>query len=93
MQQLPAVNPWPFDRPARVTLNLQGGKTLTATVEAAAGSPARPFAANQVLEKIAALSARDAPGLAPAVTALRQRLEAGSIAPATCRGWIASFFA
>jgi 2-methylcitrate dehydratase PrpD len=93
LQQLPQVKPWPLDRPARVTLNLQDGKSLTATVEAAAGSPARPFGADQVLEKIRSLSARDAPGLAPAVIDLRRRLEAGPLGPATCREWIAGLFA
>jgi len=93
LQQLPEVKPWPLDRPARVTLRVRGGATHTAAVEAAAGSPARPFGADQVLEKIAALSARDAPGLASAVTQLRQRIEAASVGTVTCREWIAEFFA
>jgi 2-methylcitrate dehydratase PrpD len=92
LAQLPAVKPWPLDRPARVTLRVQGGASHTAEVEAAAGSPARPFGADQVLDKIRALSARDAPGLAQAVSALRQRLEAGALGRATCRDWIAGFF-
>jgi len=92
MQQLPEVKPWPLDRPARVTLNLDAGKSLTATVEAADGSPARPFDSPRVLDKIRALSARDAPGLAPAVIKLRERIESGAGAPGTCRDWIASFF-
>jgi 2-methylcitrate dehydratase PrpD len=93
MAQLAEVKPWPLDRPARVTLELEDGSTLTAACEAALGSPARPLDADRVLAKIRELAARDAPGLAPSVVALRQAVDAGGLAPATCREWIAGFFA
>jgi 2-methylcitrate dehydratase PrpD len=92
LERLPEVKPWPYDRPARVTLRVKGGASHTAMVEAAAGSPARPFGADQVLEKIRALAARDAPGLAAAVVDLRQNLESGAGAPGNSRDWIARFF-
>ncbi len=93
MAQLPEVKPWPLDRPARVTLQLDDGTSLSAELEAALGSPARPLSAERVLKKIRDLSSRDASGLAPAVVNLRQRIEAGGLEPATCREWVASFFA
>ena len=93
MAQLPDVKPWPLDRPARVTLELQDGSRLSATCEAALGSPARPLDAERVLRKISALSARDAPGLAGAVANLRGAIEADAFAPITCRAWVSAFFA
>ncbi len=92
MAQLPIIKPWPLDRPARVTLELDDGSKLTAECEAALGSPARPLAVEQVLQKIRALSERDAPGLERAVVKLRGNIEAGAGATATCRGWISEFF-
>lgn len=92
MAQLPDVKPWPLDRPARVTLELADGRTLTAACEAALGSPARPLDAERVLTKIGALSARDAPGLAASVTNLRLAIQSGSKPSMTCRDWIAQFF-
>ena len=92
MAQLPEVKPWPLDRPARVTLELQDGSRLTAACEAALGSPARPLDAERVLQKITELSARDAPGLTVAVTALRQNVDAASLGALTCREWIAQCF-
>lgn len=92
LARLPEVKPWPLNRPARVTLRLDDGSSLTAAVDAALGSPARPLSAEQVLAKIADLSSRDAPGLAPAVVSLRERVESGDPASATSREWIAGFF-
>lgn len=92
MAPLAHVKPWPLDRPARVTLQLDDGASVTAEVEAAAGSPARPFSADRVLLKIRDLCSRDAPGLAPAVVDLRQRIDAGQPLPASCGEWIAGFF-
>jgi 2-methylcitrate dehydratase PrpD len=92
MAPLSHVKPWPLDRPARVTLHLDDGARITAEVEAAAGSPARPFSADRVLVKIRELSSRDAPGLAPSVVDLRQRIDAGQPLPASCGEWIAGFF-
>lgn len=93
MAKLPEVKPWPLDRPARVTLHLRDGRRLAAACEAALGSPARPLAAERVLEKIRSLSAQTAPGLEPAVVALRASIGRGGLEPATCREWVASFFA
>lgn len=92
MAQLPEVKPWPLDRPARVTLEMFDGSHLTAACEAALGSPARPLDAERVLQKIAELSARDAPGLTLAVTTLRQNVDADSLDALTCRAWIAQCF-
>lgn len=93
MSRLPEVKPWPFDRPARVTLQLQDGARLTAQCEAALGSPARPLSVDRVLEKIRDLSRRDAPGLALAVVHLQQLAESHDLGSATCREWVESFFA
>jgi 2-methylcitrate dehydratase PrpD len=93
LRQLDGVKPWPLDRPARVTLELEDGSSLSAYCEAALGSPARPLEADRVLEKISELGARDAPGLAPAVIALREAIEAGRLTPPTAGEWIAAFFA
>jgi len=90
--ELPEVRPWPYDRPAKVTVMLRGGRSLVATREAALGSPSRPFTADQVLGKIRALSKRDAPGLAPAIVALRAAAEAGSVPEVLCRDWVRGFF-
>ena len=97
LSQLPEVKPWPLDRPARVTLELDDGERLTEFCEAALGSPARPLEADRVLTKIRELSSRDAPGLERAVVTLREHIEGGvspdaSPASSTDR-WIASFFA
>lgn len=93
---LPEVKPWPLDRPARVTLELDGGERLSAECEAALGSPARPLEPARVLRKIAELSASDAPGLAGVISALREQLGArGEAAPALsdgCDRWIQRFF-
>lgn len=95
LSQLPEVKPWPLDRPARVTLELDDGERLTEFCEAALGSPARPLEADRVLTKIRELSSRDAPGLERAVVTLREHIEGGtspdtSPASSTDR-WIASF--
>ncbi|MBL8384756.1 MAG: MmgE/PrpD family protein [Burkholderiales bacterium] len=92
MAPLPAVKPWPLDRPARVTLELEDGSALTAECEAALGSPARPLDAARVLRKIRELSARDAPGLEAAVVTLREAIAQAASLPA-CSAWIADFFA
>ena len=92
MAQLPVVKPWPLDRPARVTLELQDGSQLVAECEAALGSPARPLDSERVLRKIRELSERDAPGLAPAVVALREAIDAGQPTTTSCRHWVTGFF-
>ena len=92
MARLPLVKPWPLDRPARVTLELEDGSKLVAECEAALGSPARPLDAQRVLRKIRDLAKRDAPGLEPAVVALRKAIDAGQVGQTTCRDWLAGFF-
>ena len=92
MAQLPVVKPWPLDRPARVTLELEDGTALTAECEAALGSPARPLDADRVLRKIGELAERDAPGLASSVVRLRATIDAGEDLALTCRDWMAGFF-
>ena len=93
MAQLPLVKPWPLDRPARLTLELEDGSKLVAECEAALGSPARPLDAERVLQKIRELAKRDAPGLEAAVITARGAIEGGQAMSASCRHWIASFFA
>lgn len=93
MAQLPVVKPWPLDRPARVTLELEDGSTMVAECEAALGSPARPLDAERVLRKVRELSARDAPGLEASVVQLRAAIQEGQDRGLTCRNWIAGFFA
>lgn len=92
LAQLPLVKPWPLDRPARVTLELEDGSKLVAECEAALGSPARPLDAERVMRKIRELAKRDAPGLEAAVVALRKAIDAGQAGKTTCRDWLASFF-
>ncbi len=92
MAQLPVVKPWPLDRPARVTLELEDGSTMVAECEAALGSPARPLDADRVLRKIRELSERDAPGLENTVIALRKNINAGALGSTTCREWLARVF-
>lgn len=97
LAQLPEVKPWPLDRPARVTLKLDDGEQLSASCDAALGSPARPLDADRVLLKIQELSSRDAPGLEGSVVRLRETIASGS-SPDTSPyvstdRWIASFFA
>ena len=49
--------PPPNDRPARVTVNLVDGRTLSAECLSAAGGPDRPFSEGIVMDKISQLSA------------------------------------
>ncbi len=96
LAQLPEVKPWPLDRPARVTLELDSGERVVASCDAALGSPARPLEADRVLRKIAELSARDAPGLQRAVIELRDRIASDRDLDEGPHGstdrWIASLF-
>lgn len=91
--ELPEVKPWPYDRPARVTVTLRDGRSLVATCEAALGSPARPLTEERVVAKIRELGARDAPGLAREIVALRAAVESGAVPGVTARDWIRSLFA
>jgi 2-methylcitrate dehydratase PrpD len=92
LAQLPEVKLWPYDRPAKVTLKLRDGRSLSKTCEAALGSPLRPLTAEQVLEKIGKLSRRDAPGLASSISRLRGWVKEEKMPDMSCRDWIAGFF-
>lgn len=92
MAELPEVRPWPYDRPAKVTVKLQGGRLLVKTCEAALGSPLRPLTPEQVLEKIDKLSRRDAPGLVSSISSLRALAHEDRVPDMPCRDWIAGFF-
>jgi hypothetical protein len=65
---------------------------LVKTCEAALGSPLRPLTPDQVLEKIAKLSKRDAPGLVSSISWLRARAQEDRVPDMPCRDWIAGFF-
>ena len=90
--QLPDVRPWPYDRPAKVTVTLRDGRSLVATCEAALGSPARPLTEDRILAKIGELGARDAPGLAREIVALRAAVESGVVPEMSCRDWVRKLF-
>jgi 2-methylcitrate dehydratase PrpD len=92
LAQLPEVKPWPYDRPAKVTLKLRDGRALSKTCEAALGSPLRPLTPEQVLEKIEKLGRRDAPGLASSISRLRGLVKEEKMPEMSCRDWIAGFF-
>jgi 2-methylcitrate dehydratase PrpD len=92
LAQLPEVKPWPYDRPAKVTVKLRDGRSLSRTCEAALGSPLRPLTPERVLEKIEKLSRRDAPGLAPSISRTRDVAAQGRLPELSCRDWIARFF-
>jgi hypothetical protein len=74
MQELKDVRAWPYDRPARVTVQLENGDQISEFCEAALGSPARPLESSIVLEKISQLSDNLAPNLKNAVVFLREQL-------------------
>ena len=92
MVELPGIQPWPYDRPAKVTLSLKDGSELERTCEAALGSPARPLEAEPVLAKIAQLSQASAPGLHDAVVDLRRHVAEGQLTRLNFRGWVRSFY-
>ncbi|MEI7786487.1 MAG: hypothetical protein WCK08_19010, partial [Betaproteobacteria bacterium] len=83
---------WPYDRPAKVSLELEDGSRFEQLCEAALGSPARPLATEPVLAKIAQLSQSRAPGLHDAVVQLREHLAQGQLARLNFRQWMASFY-
>lgn len=62
--------PWPYDRPAFVTLVTQAGQRYSATCLSARGGPDRPFSDDELWQKIEALSRTSAPGLTRAMRAL-----------------------
>jgi 2-methylcitrate dehydratase PrpD len=86
MKPHPDVQPWPNDRPGRITLVLDGGEKLTAERASARGGPDQPFAQDEIEKKITILSSRSAPGLLGAVAAIPSTLEA------PFSDWMASIF-
>ena len=92
LAELPDIKPWPYDRPAKVSLELEDGSRFEQLCEAALGSPARPLDTEPVLAKIAQLSHTIAPGLHDAVVQLREHLAQGQLARLNFRQWMASFY-
>jgi 2-methylcitrate dehydratase PrpD len=90
--ELPDIKPWPYDRPAKVSLLLKDGALLENTCEAALGSSARPLDATQVLTKIVQLSKFSAPGLQKAVIKLREEIGANRLGELDFPHWVQSFY-
>jgi 2-methylcitrate dehydratase PrpD len=68
--------PWPNDRPARVTLTLDSGVSLTGGCLSAEGGPDRPFGPAVILDKAVGITAEVYPGFAGFAAALAERDEA-----------------
>ena len=62
--------PRPEDRPARVTWLLRTGERLEAECRSARGSPDRPFAPSEILEKVRGITAPVYPRMAETCQAL-----------------------
>ena len=92
MQELSNVRPWPYDRPAKVTIELVDGDKFSQSCEAALGSSSRPLDPPTVLEKINNLSKAYAPNLESAVVSLRQQIQDGQNLSLKTSEWINSFF-
>ena len=92
MQELSNVRPWPYDRPAKVTIELINGDKFSESCEAALGSSSRPLDPPTVLEKINNLSKACAPNLESAVVSLRQQIQDGQNLSLKTSVWINSFF-
>lgn len=90
--ELPNIKPWPYDRPAKVTLLLKDGAELENSCEAALGSSARPLDAAQVLTKIHQLSKDKAPGLQKAVIKLREEIDLDRLGELNFLKWVQSFY-
>jgi 2-methylcitrate dehydratase PrpD len=90
--ELSDIKPWPYDRPAKVSLLLNDGSQLENRCEAALGSSARPLDAAQVLTKIHQLSADKAPGLQKAVIKLREEIGTDHLGNLDFSRWVQSFY-
>lgn len=66
----PEERPWPLDRPARVTVELENGTRVARACESARGGPDRPFAPEEILAKTATLAGPVYPRLAPTLETL-----------------------
>ncbi len=62
--------PWPYDRPARVTAVFEDGNSLTKECLSAKGGPDRPFSVEEILKKISTLTGEVYPNLTPTVVDL-----------------------
>ena len=92
MEEISHVRPWPYDRPAKVTIELNNGEKFSEFCEAALGSSSRPLEAPMVLDKIRNLSEFYAPNLELAVVSLRQQLQDSPNLNLKTNEWINSFF-
>jgi 2-methylcitrate dehydratase PrpD len=93
LTELPHVKPWPCDRPAHVSLELDDGSQVQAFCEAALGSPARPLGHEAVMDKITRLSSKHAPGLPHAVRQLREHVQQGRLDALDLGTWMDSITA
>lgn len=70
LERHPGEKPWPYDRPARVTVELLDGTRLSKTCDSARGGPDRPFSPAEIIAKVGALTATVYPDLAPRLEGL-----------------------
>jgi 2-methylcitrate dehydratase PrpD len=67
---LPADQPWPHDRPARVEIELDDGTRATRDCQSAKGQPDRPLSEDELFAKVDALAGAVYPHLAEEARAL-----------------------
>lgn len=70
LERYPEEKPWPHDRPARVTVELEDGTRASKVCESARGGPDRPFTAPEIIAKVAKLAGPVYPELAPGMERL-----------------------
>jgi 2-methylcitrate dehydratase PrpD len=92
MREMKDIPPWPYDRPAKVTIELKNGDKISEFCEAALGSSARPLERNSVLEKINLLTQELAPNVKNSVVYLGEQLEKNPNLSLKTNEWILSFF-
>jgi 2-methylcitrate dehydratase PrpD len=61
---LPDDQPWPYDRPARVTIETDDGRRVQRDCQSANGGPDRPLSEQDLFMKVDALAGSRYPGLA-----------------------------
>lgn len=67
---LPEDQPWPYDRPARVTIEIDDGRRITRDCQSAKGQPDRPLSEQELFAKVDALAGIRYPALAREMFAL-----------------------
>lgn len=67
---LPDDQPWPHDRPARVTIEIDDGSRVTCDCQSAKGQPDRPLSEQELFAKVEALAGGRYPALAREMFAL-----------------------